>query len=575
MTNWQTLKDSIKAKIKKNGNQEITGEVLQSVLVSIISTMGEQNALCRGVATPTTNPGTIDGPLYYFATQAGTYANFDGLVLPQGLSILFWDSSKWTATTAFVVEQDVNGDSTNAVSQKAVRDALTNLQGVLDSVESIVDSHTDDIAALNTSVSETSRAVENNTSNITQLQSKVTTNTNNITKLQSDVATDKSNITQLQNKVTTNTNNIADNAEQLTILADLFEPIPGQIDILEQNQINDRLVTDKVAKDLQALTQVVNNIEAVNTIKLGTSGTLDVRNLAPGIYKVYNSSGNNLVGTIVATGSTPKATSILAIGNFAYKTTAAFEPYIEWNTDTPDTIFTYHYNDVWYSISLKELNNKKAEADVPPRIEVVWNVDVDTNHNPVGELIVKNAKWYLDKGYIPILFRWVKKVNRYRADGQNTSGRTTRNGLMPYGFQNLCEVKRGTYRGTTDYFLHLNSKGFSEDSPTRNPTYTEDILPLLAKNCIVGQTTSSLNEKRYAWGRKRLSLQTYIVNKDTGDIKQVAKWMRFSFYLGFVPKPSKFAARITAADCVSNLAKFKIQLQWGGDNTLQLISPTY
>lgn len=569
MTNWQTLKDRIKAIIKKNGNQEITGEVLQSVLVNIISTMGEQNALCRGVATPTTNPGTIDGPLYYFATQAGTYANFDGLVLPQGLSILFWNNSKWTVTTAFVVEQNVNGDSTNAVSQKAVRDALTNLQGVIDSVEATVDSHTDDIAALNTSVSETSRAIENNTSNITQLQSKVTTNTNNITKLQSDVATDKSNITQLQNKVATNTNNIADNAEQLTILADLFEPIPGQIDILEQNQINDRLVTDKVAKDLQALTQVVNGIEAVNTIKLGTSGTLDVRNLAPGIYKVYNSVGNNLVGTIVATGSTPKATSILAIGNFAYKTTAAFEPYIEWNTDTPDTIFTYHYNDVWYSISLKELNNKKAEADVPPRIEVVWNQS-EVTYKPVGELIVKNAKWYLDKGYIPVLFRWVKKTNRYRAGGVQTSDRVTRKGLLPYGFQNFCEVKRATYRGATDYFLHLNSKGFADAEPTRNPTYTQDILPLLAKNCKVGQTCN-----KYAWGKNRLPLTTKVIDKSNDVIKAAGKWMRFSFYLGFVPKPSKFAARITAADCVSNLAKFKIQLQWRDDEILQGVLPTY
>ena len=574
MVNWQTLKDSIKAIIKKNGNQEITGEVLQSVLVNIISTMGEQNALCRGVATPTTNPGTIDGPLYYFATQAGTYANFDGLVLPQGLSILFWNNSEWTATTAFVVEQDVNGNSTNAVSQKAVRDALTNLQGVLDSVESIVNSHTDDIAALNTRVTESSNGVANNAQSITQLQSKVTTNTNNITKLQSDVATDKSNITTLQSDVTKNKSNIALNAEQIDIISTLLEPIPGQIDILEKNQINDRFATDKVAKDLQALTQVVNNIEAINTIKLGTSNTLDVKNIAPGVYKVYDSTGNNLVGTIVATGSTPKATSILAIGNFAYKTTAALEPYIEWNPDTPDTIFTYLFEDVWYNLSLKELNNKKAEADVPPRIEVVWNVDADT-HKPVGELIVKNAKWYLDKGYIPILFRWVKKRNRYRVNGKDTSGRAFRKGLVPYGFQNLCEVKKGTYRGTTDYFLHLNSKGWSEAVSTRNPAYTQDILPLLAKNCRVGQTTSSLGEKRYAWGRKRLSLQTQIVNRTSGIIMQAAKWMRFNFYLGFVPKPSKFAARITTADCVSNLAKFKIQLQWGSDNSLQSILPTY
>ena len=571
MTNWQTLKDSIKAIIKKNGNQEITGEVLQSVLVNIISTMGEQNALCRGVATPTTNPGTIDGPLYYFATQAGIYANFDGITLAQGLSILFWNNSGWTATTAFVVEQNVNGDSTNAVSQKAVRDALTNLQGVLDSVESIVDSHTDDIAALNTRVTESSGAIANNTQSITQLQSKVTTNTNNITTLQSDVATDKSNITTLQSDVAKNKSNIADNAEQLAILADLLEPIPGEIDILEQNQINDRLVTDKVAKDLQALTQVVNNIEAINTIKLGTSGTLDVKNLAPGVYKVYDSTGNNLIGTIVATGSTPKASSILAIGNFAYKTTAAFEPYIEWNTDTPDTIFTYFYQDVWYNISLKELNNKKPEADVPPRIDVEWTDYNTLSEHPNPELIVKNAKWYLDKGYIPILFRWVKKINH-----KSNKEHIKRRGLLPYGQQNFCQVKKATYNDVTDYFLHLNSSAWNEakgGEGTRNPTYTEKFLQVLVKNCKIGETAL-----HYSWGQQKIDLTSYVRPKlgtSETDFVIKGKWMRFNFYLGFVPKPSKFAARITTADCVSNLAKFTIQLQWSVDEVLQTIRPCY
>ena len=75
MANWSVLKAAIANAIKTNGNQEITGQVLQNALNNIVSTVGE-NATFAGIATPTTNPGTPDGPIFYFATEAGTYSNF-------------------------------------------------------------------------------------------------------------------------------------------------------------------------------------------------------------------------------------------------------------------------------------------------------------------------------------------------------------------------------------------------------------------------------------------------------------------------------------------------------------------
>ena len=59
MANWQILKAAIADVIKTNGNQEITGQVLQNVLNNIVSSIGE-NATFAGVATPETNPGTPD-----------------------------------------------------------------------------------------------------------------------------------------------------------------------------------------------------------------------------------------------------------------------------------------------------------------------------------------------------------------------------------------------------------------------------------------------------------------------------------------------------------------------------------
>lgn len=96
MANWTTLKAAIANEIKNNGNQEITGQVLQNVLNNIVSNVGE-NATFAGIATPATNPGTPDGPVFYFATQAGVYSNFGGVTLTEGLNILLWNGSIWSA----------------------------------------------------------------------------------------------------------------------------------------------------------------------------------------------------------------------------------------------------------------------------------------------------------------------------------------------------------------------------------------------------------------------------------------------------------------------------------------------
>lgn len=80
MANWATLKADIAAVIKANGNKEITGMILQSALNSIISNIGE-NATFKGIATPTTVPGTPDGNVFYLCNEAGTYTNFNGIIL--------------------------------------------------------------------------------------------------------------------------------------------------------------------------------------------------------------------------------------------------------------------------------------------------------------------------------------------------------------------------------------------------------------------------------------------------------------------------------------------------------------
>lgn len=74
---YKNLKDAIKAVIKKNGAQEITGQIMQDALISIVSKLGG-NKTFAGVATPTTVPDTTDANIFYIAGENGTYVNFGG-----------------------------------------------------------------------------------------------------------------------------------------------------------------------------------------------------------------------------------------------------------------------------------------------------------------------------------------------------------------------------------------------------------------------------------------------------------------------------------------------------------------
>lgn len=97
MANWDILKEAISSTIKTNGNQEITGQLLQNVLLNIVSNFGE-NISYRGVATPATNPGAPDGPVFYFAFEPGRYANFGGILVADQPLILTWNNGSWAST---------------------------------------------------------------------------------------------------------------------------------------------------------------------------------------------------------------------------------------------------------------------------------------------------------------------------------------------------------------------------------------------------------------------------------------------------------------------------------------------
>ena len=117
MANWSDLKAAVASIVKTNGNKEITGQLLQNVLNSIISNVG-LNSTFAGIASPYTNPGTPDGNVFYLATTAGTYSNFDGIEIKYNQCAILKNNAggKWlksildiaTATSLLYVSAEID-----------------------------------------------------------------------------------------------------------------------------------------------------------------------------------------------------------------------------------------------------------------------------------------------------------------------------------------------------------------------------------------------------------------------------------------------------------------------------------
>lgn len=137
--NYENLKDAIVAVIKQNGNEEITGNILQQVLVAMVNSLGNGYQF-KGIATPATDPGTPDQKVFYLASATGTYPNF-GFIVSDEICALVYDNA-WHKQTIIALDQEPTEDSGNLISSGAIYTALQNLaDAYMQLVESAEENH--------------------------------------------------------------------------------------------------------------------------------------------------------------------------------------------------------------------------------------------------------------------------------------------------------------------------------------------------------------------------------------------------------------------------------------------------
>lgn len=139
MANYSALIKVINNQIKANGNQEITGPVLNAVLRAMVSALGEGYQF-MGIATPDTNPGTPDGKVFYIATEPGVYSNFGGIEIESyGVYILENTGGTWSLKEVISVDSELSAESLRPLQNKAVSESIARINEKFSLSESIVD----------------------------------------------------------------------------------------------------------------------------------------------------------------------------------------------------------------------------------------------------------------------------------------------------------------------------------------------------------------------------------------------------------------------------------------------------
>ena len=91
MANYSNLKSAINSNITANGQELITGPILNGVLQAMVTALGAGYQYMGTVTPESESVGTPDYRVFYLATAPGTYSNFGGTVVTEP-TIFYYDT---------------------------------------------------------------------------------------------------------------------------------------------------------------------------------------------------------------------------------------------------------------------------------------------------------------------------------------------------------------------------------------------------------------------------------------------------------------------------------------------------
>lgn len=119
MSQYSAVKAIVNAYIRQNGRQEITGDILNSVLNATIDSLGKYFQFAGG-ASPTDDPGDPDQNLCYLASGPGIYTHFGNIVVDdEEVALLLYDG-QWVKQSVLIGIKEVTASVDDGVGTPSV-----------------------------------------------------------------------------------------------------------------------------------------------------------------------------------------------------------------------------------------------------------------------------------------------------------------------------------------------------------------------------------------------------------------------------------------------------------------------
>jgi len=128
----EVIKAYINTYVKENGNEEITGAILNSTLNKMVSQLYAHR--CYGVITPSLPLLYADDiPAWGIASQNGTYTNYGGIEVSDELALIVYDGGTFTKQT--IISKAWMNNLVNDLNNKLIGTATIGYNSTLDVVE--------------------------------------------------------------------------------------------------------------------------------------------------------------------------------------------------------------------------------------------------------------------------------------------------------------------------------------------------------------------------------------------------------------------------------------------------------